>query len=486
VIEANALEVRRDYSYASVPTIKRFSQSRAFIRGLMGPFGSGKSSGCVIELVKLAQRQPLIDGKRRARFTCIRNTYGQLADTTIKTFLHWLPNQVFGTYRESDHSYRLNNLGDLDVEILFRALDRPEHVANLLSLELTAAWVNEAREVPWAVIRALKGRVDRYPPRNEGGCVDPGIFMDSNPADDDSWWYKLFEEKKAEDDQPTNAEIFKQPSGRSADAENLPNLSPNYYANLMADADPDFIRVYVDGLYGFVKDGKPVFPEYNDGLHCAEVESVPGVTIKRGWDFGLTPACIFTQLLPDGRWIVFEELCGDDIGISTFADCVLELCAQRFAGYKFEDYGDPAGKQRSAMTADRDEKTCYDILAGKGIRMEAGQQNLTARLESVRKPLNTLRSGKPQFQISPRCTVLRKGFLGRYQYRRVKVAGSAERYHDEPEKNEYSHPHDALQYVATHVFGDAVRGHEERRKRWETPIDELYRAAAKRRLAGVV
>ena len=52
-----ALEVVRDYSYASVPTIKRFSQSRAFIRGLMGPFGSGKSSGRVIELVKLALGQ---------------------------------------------------------------------------------------------------------------------------------------------------------------------------------------------------------------------------------------------------------------------------------------------------------------------------------------------------------------------------------------------------------------------------------------------
>ena len=52
----------------------------------MGPFGSGKSSGCVIELVKLAKRQHLVNGKRRARIACIRNTYKQLEDTTIKTF----------------------------------------------------------------------------------------------------------------------------------------------------------------------------------------------------------------------------------------------------------------------------------------------------------------------------------------------------------------------------------------------------------------
>jgi hypothetical protein len=31
---------------------------------------------------------------------------------------------------------------------------------------------------------------------------------------------------------------------------------------------------------------------------------------------------------------------------------------------------------------------------------------------------------------------LRKGFRGRYQFRRVKISRSAERYHNEPEKND--------------------------------------------------
>jgi hypothetical protein len=228
--------------------------------------------------------------------------------------------------------------------------------------------------------------------------------------------------------------------------------------------------VYVDGAYGYVKDGKPVYPEYNDTLHCSEIEPIKGVPILCGWDFGLMPALVFTQTTPDGRWLILDELCGDDVGISTFADCALEMRAERFEGFMFRDYGDPAGQQRSSMTADKDAKTCYDILHGKGISIEPAVQNLTARLESVRKPLNTLRDGKPQLQISPRCEILRKGFLGRYQHHRVKVSGSGERYHDEPEKNEYSHPHDALQYVATRVFGEAVRGADERRKRWSEPL----------------
>jgi hypothetical protein len=409
--------------------------------------------------VKWGARQNEFNGKRRSRFAVIRNTYRQLQDTTIRTFMDWVPDRVFGTYIKSDHAFMVDQLDEgLEIEILFRALDRPEHVANLLSLELTGAWVNEAREVPHAVIKALQGRVGRFPKVIEGGCVDPGVIMDTNPPDDDSWWYKLFEE-----DRPANVQIFKQPSGRAADAENKSFLPGNYYENLMMGADPDFIRVYVDGLYGYVKDGKPVYPEYNDTVHCAEVEPVPGVLIRRGWDFGLTPACVFTQVHPDGRWLIFDELVADDLGIDTFAESVNLHCVQKYAGFKFEDYGDPAGNARSAMTADKDEKTCFDILRGKGIAIQPSEQNLTIRLESVKKPLNSLVRGKPQLQINPRCKVTRKGFQGRYQYKRMKIAGTEERYHDEPDKNAYSHPHDAVQYVAVKVFGGAVRSREQKR-----------------------
>jgi hypothetical protein len=443
------------FDYSAAPTIKRFSQSRKFLRGLMGPFGSGKSSGCCIELVQWGMRQHLINGKRRARFAVIRNTYGELHDTTIRTIHDWLPPSLFGNYMKSDGIYIIDRLDpELEIELLYRALDRPEHVAKLLSLELTGAWVNEAREVPWAIIKALAGRVDRYPKMSDGGVVDPGIIMDTNPPDDESDWYRVFEEER-----PDNAEIFKQPSGRSPEAENKPNLSATYYANLASGADAEFIKVYIDGQYGYVKEGKPCYPDYNDAAHCCETAEVrQGLVIKRGWDFGLTPACIFTQLRPDGRWVAFDELVASDVGITTFADQVLLHSGQQYAGFKFEDYGDPAGEQRSAMTADKDEKTCFDILRGKGIQIEGGEQNLTIRLESVKKPMNTLLSGKPQFMLHPRCKKLRKGFQGRYQYKKLKIAGAQERFKDEPDKNEFSHPHDALQYVGTRVFGNVVKG----------------------------
>ena len=81
----------------------------------------------------------------------------------------------------------------VQIEVLFRALDRPDQVSNLLSLELTGAWFNEAREIPKAIIEAMDGRIDRYPAVKDGGCTWTGIIMDTNPPDDDSYLYKMFE-----------------------------------------------------------------------------------------------------------------------------------------------------------------------------------------------------------------------------------------------------------------------------------------------------
>ena len=49
------------------------------------------------------------------------------------------------------------------------------------------------------------------------------------------------------------------------------------------------------------------------------------------------------------------------------------------------------------------------------------------------------------FLIDYRCKELIKGFEGGYAYRRIQVSG--ERYDDRPEKNRFSHIHDALQYL---------------------------------------
>lgn len=448
------------YSYRNAPTILAFSESDSFIRGLMGPFGSGKSSACVIEIVQRGNAQaPGLDGIRRTRWAIVRNTYQQLRDTTIKTFFDWLPPNAFGTWNKTEHTYTITGFEGVVIEVMFRALDRPDQISNLLSLELTGAWVNEAREVPWTIIQALMGRVNRYPSQQNGGAKWAGLFFDTNPPEDDSWWYQLFEERfkpNTSESHNFDVSLFKQPGGLTQQAENRKFLPKNYYENLAAVYDDETRKVYVDGLYGYIKDGKPVYPDYNDNIHCDDsITVIFGLPIYRGWDFGLTPACVFSQVTPNGRWQTFDEMIATSMGADRFSDEVLLHCATEYPDYEFIDIGDPAGNNRS----ESEETSCFQVLWGKGIEIEGGDQTLEIRLGSVKRAMNTLVDGKPQLLIHSRCRKLRKGYQGRYKYRRMQTA--EERYVDKPDKNEYSHPHDANQYVATRLFGDLVRGQYE-------------------------
>ncbi len=340
----------------------------------------------------------------------------------------------------------------VECELLFRALDRPDQVSNLLSLELTGAWVNEAREVPRQIWDALQGRVGRFPSFREEGSTWFGVIGDSNPPDDDHWIYRMFEEER-----PDNAAIFKQPSGRSEEAENLPNLPPDYYKNLAAGKGDDFIKVYIDGEYGFVKEGKPVFPEYSDHVHCKEFEVVKGLPIYRGWDFGLSPACVFTQLMPNGQWRIFDEVIATRMGARAMGEQVIQHTNVTYPDTLIDgDYGDPAGR----TPGEADEKTCFQILQGQGIDIEAGEQNVERRLDAVRSRFNRMVDGAPSILIHPRAKTIRKAFRGGYKYRRLQVSG--ERYTDKPDKDAFSHPMDALQYVATRLFNVDQGRYEER------------------------
>lgn len=235
--------------YKAPPTLARFMLSDAFVRAVVGPVGSGKSSACIVEMLRRAVSQaPGPDGVRRTRWAVIRNTYGQLRDTTRKTFEQWVP-ASWGQWHEQQFAWRIEDkkLPDgstLDCEVLFRALDRPEDVKKLLSLELTGAYINEAREVPRHVLDVLTSRVGRYPSKAQGGPSWFGVWLDTNPWHIGHWGYRLFSH-----DRPEGHALFEQPGGRDELAENLDNLPPGYYQRICFGKDAEWIAEYVDSKY---------------------------------------------------------------------------------------------------------------------------------------------------------------------------------------------------------------------------------------------
>lgn len=64
------------YSYEDVPTVKRFALDNTRMRCIIGPFGSGKTSGCVMEIIRRAHEMVAgPDGIRRSRWAVVRNCF---------------------------------------------------------------------------------------------------------------------------------------------------------------------------------------------------------------------------------------------------------------------------------------------------------------------------------------------------------------------------------------------------------------------------
>lgn len=458
--------------YVPTGTGLAFHQSEKFVRLMMGPYGSGKSTACCTEIVLRTLEMPAwCNGMRRSKWAMIRNTSGELESTTLQTWLHWF--RCLGSFTKRQkpvmtytHTFK-DEFGICEIELIFLALDREDDLRKIRSLELTGAYINEASETPAGLLSHIKGRVGRYPAPSLGLDYWTGVIADTNPPDTDHYLYKTFEEAK-----PENYEIFKQPAGllsvkkeeldpnvesittasghyiANIHADNYKHLKPDYYLRMAEGQNEEFIKVFCKGEYGSVILGKRVYPEYNDDFHSKnDMQWVEGLPIDLFWDYGLTPACLITQFTARGQLRVMKEFCAQDMGIKQFAESVvLPYLRGALKGFtvRYSD-GDPAGAKR----AETDEKTCTDILSGLGIKTQgAATNNLTKRLESVRYFLNRLSDGQPSILISREgCPTLRKGFLGDYHYRRIATAGEA-RYHDEPNKNKASHPHDALQYCA--------------------------------------
>ena len=117
--------------FSSSPTIWNFLIDKSFVRGIMGPVGSGKSYACAAEIMLKAvkQKQSPRDGIKYSRFVVVRNSYPELRTTTIKTWQELFPENIWGAFRWSPpltHHIKLparDGAPGIDCEVIFLALD---------------------------------------------------------------------------------------------------------------------------------------------------------------------------------------------------------------------------------------------------------------------------------------------------------------------------------------------------------------------------
>lgn len=472
---------------------------------IVGPLGSGKTNASCYKGFRLCvDETPGPDRVRRTRAIAVRNTYSDLTTTTIPDWMDSYGDlgRYTGPGGEPPHhelKFELEDGTRVEALVHFIALDRPDDVRKMRGFPATWIWVNEVKELARAVFDMCDLRVGRYQPEGRRPRLHQ-LFGDTNAPDGDHWLYELIEEIR-----PEGFAFFRQPGavtrrrdragvpvqvdGRQVwdlnpKAENLQNLVAGYYAEGMQGKRDDWIAVNFANEYGFVSEGKPVYPEYRDAVHCRVFELDRRFPLAIGMDFGHTPAMAVSQRGMGGKMRTRFELVTDRMGLTRFfRECrefLLEHCIDWYdaadESFNATMTGDPAG---NAEGDDELESTAFEIAKAQGLIVRpARTQDYSVRRDAVGNAMMRLDDGEPGYLVHPDCKVLRKAHQGAYCLRRLEVRGM-DRFRDVPDKTRWSHVAEAEQYGFIGAGeGSAVLRPQPQRDRDGQPIVRLPYARA--------
>ncbi len=147
-------------------TVSDFIGDDSRVKFMLGPLGSGKTTGLVVDLLRRSiLQEPDADGIRPTRWVVVRNTLPQLRQTIVPEIM-----QVcgpLGVYKVSEHKFDFNFLLADGTRVVSEWLLNPLNDINdqrrLLSLNLTGAWISEFREIEFSLLGPVMGRLSRYP-----------------------------------------------------------------------------------------------------------------------------------------------------------------------------------------------------------------------------------------------------------------------------------------------------------------------------------
>lgn len=430
-------------SYTAPSTVAAFMLDPRLVRVIVGPVGSGKSMGCIMELFRRACEQRPFNGVRYSRFALIRNTLQQIKQTMLSDVQTYLGPICSYYVTDSTIKFRVR-LPDgtfVHSDWVMIPLDSEQDQKRLLSMQLTGAWVNELREVPIKILSALIGRLGRYPSKLQGGPSWYGLIGDTNPWDTDSDYHDRL---VLNPDQKWG--LFHQPSGIGPYAENTENLPAGYYDNLAGDRDQEWVAVHVESQWGTSNAGQAVFRRSFDATtHVKDMKLIVNAhrPIMVGLDFGRTPCAVIGQVDSHGRGIIMREVVTENMGLPQMLEEHLlpVLATEPFAGKSVFVVGDPAGRAKSQLS----EETAFDVLKQhRLLAYPASTNDIDPRLRAVERMMRSSIMGEPGLQISREgCPTLVKALGNKYRYKKKKD-GQLE---DVPEKlHPWSDVTDALQY----------------------------------------
>jgi hypothetical protein len=488
VVEEDAPGVNFDFN--QYPTLLRMQQSPAKVKAVIGPAGSAKTSGAIAMLLVLALMQKPFRGVRRSRAICARQSYQQLAKSTVQSLKNVLGAVATFTDGKPPRGRADFDVGDgtrCEIEFVFVAMEGDNVEGDLRGLEGSFALLDEISEMlSEDLVNLLISRLGRYPSAMEGGCTSGGVALAcTNGPREGHWLHDLSLGKRdvefariAKQTGRPYFELFRQPPALlrpdtpdgdwrpNPQAENVVNLPGGYgfYFSMLSMSD-EKVQAFVEGEFSALKAGKPVYPGFG------KIHIVPQELFKRTWsrgpllvsfDFGRTPVMLIAVERTDGSLVVIDEVCAEDVSIETFwlnhgrpvIDTKYMQC--RYAGAT----GDPAGMDLGGTT----ETSPFQILQAHGVPIEPPQggrvDRLAPRIEATRNRLARLgTTGIPMLTITDNCKLLIEAIGRNYVYAQVRgqgegvVAESPTKSH----KNWVSDLANALEYLCLYRAGELER-----------------------------
>jgi hypothetical protein len=452
----------RGFDYTPGPTGAKFMLHPGFVRVICGPVGGGKSTVALMELVRMAGAQAPNDlGVRRSRFIILRNTVAQLKSTVKPLIDQWLvemPAGQVGKWKLTDNifhmQFRMSDGTSVDSEMWLMAADTPDDVRRLLSVECSAAWVEEAREIDQAVVEGLMGRTNRFPSRAMGGVTRAGVICSTNPPGIGSYWHQVMSAP------PESWGIFMQPpailddGSINPEAENLEHLAPDYYPNLIEGKTEEWVEVYLKNKFGAGGHGLPVFKRtFRKAFHVAADPLMAVYTSSNplivGMDNGLTAAAVIGQQDMRGRINLLDECYvadGDSMGVERFLDTKLVPKLRNewpAPPERVRFVVDPACFQRSQVN----EMTIAGAIEKRGFQVvRASTNDPERRITAVENLLAGQIDGGAKLLASPKCTHIINALEWGYRFK-TQADGTLTQ---TVLKNHHSHIAEALQYLCLH------------------------------------
>lgn len=477
------------FNYRPTATGVAFHESDRFIKMVCGPYGSGKSCMCAMDVLYYACAQaPAPDGVRYTRVGVVRSSYPELTSMTRKSLMEVLPGEcgsITGAVAPLRGVYviPLRDGTVVNLELNLFALKTRDDCPKILSANWTFAWINEATGVDGAVLETVLTRVGRYPSQDLGGVSWGGVIMDFNQPEQGSWLDEYCRNPES------NWLVLRQPpaafkredeSGRAVydvnpDAENLRNLGAKeegdpddmapeergmrYYRNqiatLLKNGREDVVQNQYCMLDVPIVEGKPVYTNFSVSRHVAPEDAPPrpfGEIIVGMDQSGIHPAAVVMQN-QNGKWRILDELYAAGEGLENFLyGMLVPLLREKYATNPVIAAIDPSNQRDS-----------WQAVTPKQRLEEAGITTVTelsngpkARIHTVEHMLNLEMGG---LIINPSCELVIRGFTHEYRYRRLRASGTIGAvYTPSPEKNDASHLQDAIQYAALLIMQGADRG----------------------------